>query len=131
VGKKLSAEEVASIMEDKGVTAKQLKEMLSITKPTIKVNKPKKTKRYTFGVVSDTHLTDKACALSELHQFYEVCRKRGIKEVVNAGDVSSGLSVYPGQINDLECFGFEDHLAYVVEHYPKVKGIQTFFISGN
>ena len=43
----------------------------------------------------------------------------------------AGLNVYPSQINDLLCFGVDDHLKYTVENYPHQEGITTYVCDGN
>ena len=119
------------LLKAKGLTAKDLERLLQPKAVKIKVVNPRKTLNYKFGIVSDTHLCDKACAISELHDFYKKCEKEGIREVVHAGDVVAGSGrVYAGQPQDLSVFGFDDQLAYVAENYPKFKG-KTYFINGN
>lgn len=54
--------------------------------------KPKVLKRFLsdkdleFAIVSDTHLCSRYERLNELHTFYEICRKQGIKIVFHCGD---------------------------------------------
>lgn len=131
--KKRDSQKAIELLENKGLTFKQLQEMLEVrTTKNPTIIRGRRTKRFKLGVVSDTHLVDKGCALSELHRFYELCKKSGVRDVVHAGDMFTGLgSVYKGQINDLVCFGFDDHMKYVVENYPNVKGVHTYFIGGN
>ena len=88
-------------------------------------------KTFNFGIVSDTHLCSIEERLNELHTFYEICRKKGIKYVVHAGDVVSGSNVYRGQENEIHTFGFKRQADYAIKNYPLVKGIETFFICGN
>lgn len=124
-------DKLQALLKAKGMTARDLERLLQPKPVKVKVLQPLKTKRYKFGIVSDTHLCDKSCALSELHAFYKRCEKEGIKEVVNAGDIVAGSGrVYPGQTNDLVVFGFDDQLDYVAEQYPKFNG-KTYFINGN
>lgn len=123
--------DIEKYLESKGVSIDEVVRLLEMQKPNVEVIKRKVASHYRFGIVSDTHLADRACALNELHEFYRICKSKGIKEIVHGGDIMSGMNVYPGQINDLLCFGFDDHLKYAVENYPKVKGITTYFISGN
>ena len=125
------SKEVEKYLKEKGVRLEEVMELLEAKKPNIEIIERKTKIKYSFGIVSDTHLADRACALSALTTFYKLCSKRGIKDIVHAGDIMTGINVYPGQINDLVCFGFDDHLKYAVEHYPKIKGIKTYFISGN
>jgi len=124
-------DKLQELLKSKGLTAKDLERLLQPKAVKVRVKEPRKTARYKFGIVSDTHLCDKSCALSELHDFYKRCEKEGIKEVVNAGDIVAGSGrIYAGQVNDLTVFGFDDQLEYVRENYPKFKG-KTYFINGN
>lgn len=123
--------QIQKLIEAKGLTARQIEELLKMKAPSIKVIKPRKTARYKFAVIADTHLVDKVCAISELYDFYARCAKMGITEIVHAGDLMHGINVYRGQINDLLCFGFQDHLDFAIRHYPQLGGITTYFIGGN
>jgi DNA polymerase II small subunit/DNA polymerase delta subunit B len=119
------------LLRQKGVTTRELEQMLRARAPTIRVNQPRTRKAFKLGIIADTHLVDKGCALSELAEFYRRCKAEGVKEIVHAGDLVHGMGVYRGQLNDLLCFGFDDHLAFCVRYYPKVEGITTYFIGGN
>lgn len=121
---------IQELLKSKGLTARDLERMLQPKTVRIKVKQPREGAFYKFGIVSDTHLCDKSCAISELHEFYKKCEQEGVHEVVHAGDVVAGMGIYRGQVNDLVCFGFEDQLAYCVENYPTFKG-KTYFIQGN
>lgn len=122
------------LLKRKSVSVRQVEELLnarSVAKAAKKIVQPKTLEVFRFGIVSDTHLCDKACALDELWDFYEKCAELGVKEVVHGGDLLTGINVYPGQVNDLVCFGVDDHIEYAVREYPKVEGIKTLFIEGN
>ena len=109
-------DKLQELLKSKGLTAKDLERLLQPKAVKVRVKEPRKVARYKFGIVSDTHLCDKSCALSELHDFYKRCEKEGIKEVVNAGDIVAGIGIYRGQANDLVCFGFEDQLNFCAEN---------------
>ena len=55
----------------------------------------------------------------------------GIKSVLHAGDVVAGFGIYAGQENEVHTFGADAQAEYVVKNYPKIKGITTYFITGN
>jgi predicted phosphodiesterase len=112
------------------MTEKDLERLLQPKPVKVKVKVPHTTKKYKLGIVSDTHLCDKTCALDELHSFYKRCEKEGITEIVHAGDLTSGVGIYRSQANDLTAWGFEDQLAFCAENYPRFKG-KTYFVSGN
>lgn len=121
------------LLSNKGLTLKQLQELLEVrTEKVVAINQRRRTRHFVLGIISDTHLLDKGCAIKELHEFYKLCKKRGVHHIVHAGDLLTGLgSVYKGQINDLIAYGADDHLQYVVDNYPKEQGIKTYFIAGN
>jgi len=120
------------LLERHDIGAKQLKELLDPSKRKRPPFKQAKTKSvFTFGIVSDTHLCDSECALPELQHFYQVCADEGITDVVHAGDLVTGMSVYPGQLHDLAVFGYDKQLEFAVENYPSTYGITTHVIGGN
>jgi len=119
------------LIQQFGISHDELERLLKARTPRIKVKKPRKTKHYKLGVVSDTHLCDKEARVEEIHDTYRHFQKEGITEVVHAGDVMAGMNVYRGQVNDLLCFGLEDQLNFVEKFYPKIDGITTYFITGN
>lgn len=85
-----------------------------------------------FGVVSDTHLGNKHQQLTFLSEFYDRCAELGIDTVYHGGDISDGF--YPNrpeQIFELHAIGLEAQAEYIIEYYPRRKGITTKFITGN
>jgi UDP-2,3-diacylglucosamine pyrophosphatase LpxH len=85
-----------------------------------------------FAVVSDTHLGSKYEALEELYYFYTYAASKGIKVFYHVGDISEGYySNRPVSIKETHKVGFTDQLNYIVDNYPKRKGITTYFITGN
>jgi DNA polymerase II small subunit/DNA polymerase delta subunit B len=88
-------------------------------------------RKYRFGVVSDTHLCSRYQQLTALWDFYRLLGRRHINTCFNCGDVVDGMGVYRGQ--DFETFvhGADGQTEYAIDHYPKVKGVQTHVISGN
>lgn len=86
---------------------------------------------YRVGIIADTHLCSKHCDMVALNDFYDEVVNQGIKEVFHAGDLLTGWNVYRGQQNEIEVFGFDNQVNYVINNYPKRKGVKTFFILGN
>ena len=84
-----------------------------------------------FGVVSDTHLCSKHCALDELHLAYDYFEREGIAEVLHPGDLVAGVGIFKGQHNEITHHTFEDQRDFAVEHYPKRTRITTRIIGGN
>lgn len=84
-----------------------------------------------IGVVSDTHLCSKECALEELGAAYDVFEREGIREVWHPGDWVAGLGIYRTQAQDLTEHTYEDQVDFAAEHYPRRDGITTRGIAGN
>lgn len=83
-------------------------------------------------LISDTHLCNKADRLDILNYVYDKADRKGIKHVLHVGDLTDGIYTNrPQQISELRVYGFDEHLQYVVEKYPKANDIKTFFIGGN
>ena len=83
-------------------------------------------------VVSDTHFGNIHQQLHFLNQVYEEAYRRGITTVLHCGDLVDGN--YPNRPeNPRQQFlhGFDEQIGYVVDMYPKVKGITTKFILGS
>lgn len=62
---------------------------------------------------------------------YHIFKKEGVKIIIHAGDISDGYGVYRGQEFEVKCPGQDEQVEYVVKNYPKIKGLDTFFITGN
>lgn len=88
-----------------------------------------------FGVVSDTHLGSRYCALDMLNSAYDLFEKEGVKSVLNCGDLTEGPGNrgYQGHVNDTleECQTWRGLETYVSANYPKRKNIHTYAISSS
>jgi predicted phosphodiesterase len=122
------------IKEDFGLSEKQVRAVLLERKK----EKPKILRRYftnkeiKFGIVSDTHLCSNYERLNELHTFYAICEKVGVSEIIHAGDIIDGNGkMYRGQLNEIHTYGVMRQVKYAVKNYPKIEGINTYFICGN
>ena len=83
-------------------------------------------------IISDTHLCNKADRLDILNYIYDKADSRGIKHVLHVGDLTDGIYTNrPQQNSELRVYGFDEHLDYVVEKYPKADDITTYFVGGN
>ena len=85
----------------------------------------------TFGLISDTHLGNKYTQLTYLHNFYNICVERGIKDVYHAGDITDGLKMRRGHEYELYVTSADELKDDVVKNYPRRVGITTHFIGGN
>ena len=83
-------------------------------------------------VVSDTHLGNIHQQLHLLNQIYQEAYNRGIKTVLHCGDLVDGnYPNRPEQPRQQFLHGFDEQAGYVVDMYPKVKGITTKYILGS
>ena len=127
-----AAQEFKDMLAEKGLTLDQIKEILTPRNDKIINIGVNGAREFAIGIVSDTHLCDKACAVSELHDIYSRFDKAGVSAVLHAGDIVAGDDVYKGQYVDLTHYGYGDQLSYLIKSYPKMKNnIKTYLISGN
>lgn len=83
-------------------------------------------------VVSDTHLGNVHQQLHLLNQVYQEAYNRGITTVLHCGDLVDGNYLNrPEQPRQQFLHGFDEQVGYVVDMYPKVKGITTKYILGS
>lgn len=82
-----------------------------------------------FGVVSDNHLGSKYERLDVLKALYAIFEEAGIKTVYNAGNMIDGEARFNKY--DLHKHGLEDQVNYLVDVYPKGRGITTYYVTGD
>ncbi len=83
-------------------------------------------------VVSDTHFGNIHQQLHLLNKVYEEAYHRGIDTVLHCGDIVDGNYLNrPEQPRQQFLHGFDEQAGYVVDMYPKVKGIVTKYILGS
>jgi predicted phosphodiesterase len=86
-------------------------------------------KGYSFGVISDNHLCSKYARLDVLEAAYDIFQKRGIKHVINAGNMIDGEFRFNRY--ELLAHGAHDQSLYFADHYPQRSGITTYFVTGD
>ena len=59
------------------------------------------TKTIKFAIIGDTQIGSKYAQLTYLHEFYDLCKKEGIKSVYHAGDLVDGLKMRTGHEYEL------------------------------
>lgn len=89
------------------------------------------TETIKFAVVSDTHIGSRYTQLTYLHEFYDLCEKREIKDVYHSGDLTEGLKMRVGHEYELYTVSADDMRDEVIKNYPCRLGITTHFITGN
>lgn len=85
-----------------------------------------------FTAVSDTHFGNIHQQLHLLNEVYKESYNRGINLILHIGDVVDGnYPIRPEQPRQQFLHGFDEQVGYVVDMYPKVKGITTKYILGS
>ena len=74
--------------------------------------------RYEIAVISDLHLGSIYQQLTCLNNFVDICEKRGIETLLNAGDTIDGLQQRLGSKNERFLHSIDDIEEYCVEMYP-------------
>lgn len=90
---------------------------------------PLSTKEIIFGIVSDPHFGSKSCQISALHEFTNICKKRGVKHIFVPGDVVAGYRVYPGQEYEVYAISAEEQEDSVIVNLPY--GFEWYVLGGN
>ena len=88
------------------------------------VDKPMK-----FGVVADAHLCSKAQRLDVLEAAFDEFAEQGIDTVFCPGNYVDGEFRYNRY--ELYAHGVADQCQYFIDHWPRRKGIKTFYIDGD
>jgi len=82
-----------------------------------------------FGTPSDIHFGSKACQITALNEFCEICRKQGVKYQFVAGDVFAGFNVYRGQVFDLYAISSDEQEESTIVNLPE--GFEWYMLGGN
>ncbi|MBR3199064.1 MAG: metallophosphoesterase family protein [Bacilli bacterium] len=83
-------------------------------------------------VISDTHFGSIHNQLHLVNEIYEEAYNRGIKTVLHVGDLVDGS--YPNRPESPRqqfLHGFDQQASYVVDMYPEIEGITTYYILGS
>ena len=83
-------------------------------------------------VVSDTHFGNIHSQLHLLNNIYQEAYNRGITTVLHVGDVVDGN--YPNRPESPRqqfLHGFDEQTGYVVDMYPEIDGMKTYYILGS
>lgn len=106
-------------------------EVVQNLEPEIMEQRWKGCETIRFGLMGDTQFNSKYTQITHLYDFYQLLKERGIKTVYHTGDMDEGEQMRPG--HQYECYnqGADDHVQHIIDCYPKVKGITTYFITGN
>ena len=85
-----------------------------------------------IGVVSDTHFGNNHQQSHLLNDFYQEAYNRGVRIILHIGDMTDGNYLNrPESPRQQFLHGFDEQAGYVVEMYPEVDGIDTYYILGS
>ena len=97
--------------------------------PTIINVKKLSTGTYRFGAVGDNHMCSKYARMDVLNALYDHFESEGISVVYNTGNWIDGEARF--NKHDLSIHGLGNQVNHFVDKYPRRKGIETFYISGD
>ncbi len=89
------------------------------------------TSKIRIGYLTDTHLGSLYERLDFLNAAYKIFEREGITTVYHSGDIADGEKMYRGQEYELKIHGADNQVRHILETYPSIKGIKTYFITGN
>ncbi len=100
----------------------------SITSKNFQTND---SNEFRFLLISDTRLGSKYQQLSELNNLYQIADNLGIDTVIHCGNLSAGLYSIKSPYADTNFIDdTQGQIDYIVENYPYIEGITTYFITG-
>lgn len=83
-------------------------------------------------LISDTRLGSKYQQLSRLNNAYEEAFKNGYRNVIHLGDITEGLYALKNPYYQMLFSDTTDsQIKYVVDNYPYIEGVKTYFITGD
>ena len=93
--------------------------------------KTNKKNEFKFVLISDTRLGSTYQQLTILNDIYKKAKDMKYPNVILCGNISTGLYSSTDPYNET-CFlpDTQVQVDYIAEHYPKVDGIKTYFITG-
>lgn len=113
-------------LNDKVIIKKNKNKSNSSVKPDIS-----DLKKISQVWISDTHLCNEAQQLNLINRIYKEAAERGISTVLHFGDVLDGdYHNRPEHQYALFRLGATRQLDYLTNYYPKIEGIDTYFITG-
>lgn len=87
-------------------------------------------KHVKFGVISDTHIGEKAFDEELLLKAFKYFKKEKVDAIYHVGDISEGMSGREGHIYALNKIGFTNQINYIEELFKQTDK-QIFAITGN
>lgn len=86
---------------------------------------------FKFVAISDTRFGSKSQQLTILNDIYQKAHDLGYSTVIHCGNMTDGI--YSPRSNYSDSTFLDDsqiQIDYIVKNYPKIKGVNTYFITG-
>jgi predicted phosphodiesterase len=122
------------IVHERGVTPAQLAALVDQIQnpPPLPHNSHKHgRKRIKFGLCSDTHIGSKFADYAALNDLYKRFEIAEVQAIYHAGDLTEGYERRKGHTYECDLHGFDAQVQGVVDRYPQIKGVTTYFITGD
>jgi hypothetical protein len=84
-----------------------------------------------FIMYGDTQLGSYYERIDVIAAVYQYAKEKGIDKVLHTGDVFDGHKVYNGQEFEVHKHGWDQQKKHGLKVFPKVAGVNTYFITGN
>jgi predicted phosphodiesterase len=84
-----------------------------------------------FGIISDTHYGSKAATVDLINHFVNSAYNEGVRRIIHGGDITTGNSVYKGQVSELSHWGCHAQCLEVCKNLPTKPDLKYFAILGN
>lgn len=86
---------------------------------------------FCFGAVSDTHFGSKYCDEEAFKQYVDYAYSVGVRTIVHAGDLMTGLLNHYGMSYDVKVLGFDNQVELTLSILPQKPGLSFWFLCGN
>ncbi len=131
-------EELCQLVEKSELDDKLVKEIVKqikhprLKKEEIDLTHHLKDGHVRFGVVSDTQMNNRYSRIRDiLPTLYDLFKKQKAEFVVHCGDLTDGCFKKNKNVDEMIKLFPSEIVDHVVEEYPKVNGLKTYFIGGN
>lgn len=85
-----------------------------------------------IAILSDTHIGHINFNAEALNNFYKYAHSKGVTEFYHCGDMTDGMyKERDTSFYEQNAHGFQEQFEMVVDVYPCIEGVTTYFITGN
>ena len=99
--------------------------------PTPKISHPFSGDHVRYGLVTDNHFASKWTDKRFLEQVYRRFAADKVEAIYNVGDISDGQHMHKGHEFELYAHGLDDIAQDIIDDYPSINKVPTYFIEGN